>query len=66
LATFAALANELGNGLLALGEPGLAESVSSLRVYGRCPCRQQDCGAFYTKPEAEWKGRHGFALSRGA
>jgi len=53
----AALAQALYDGLIAVGERALAESVGTLRVAGRCQCGQPGCGTFYAKPRDEWFGQ---------
>lgn len=45
-----AVAVELRNGLLTLGEDALAASVESLRLLDRCRCGDSFCGTFYTAP----------------
>ena len=52
-----ALAEALRDGLIAVGERALADSVGTLRVAGRCQCGQADCGTFYAKPRDEWFGQ---------
>jgi hypothetical protein len=49
---------ELGKLLAAdlrkIGHPKLAEQVTDLRIYGRCPCGKP-CGTFYCAPLEEYK-----------
>lgn len=53
---FPALASELKDGLVEIGEHALSESIDGLEIHGRCRCGQRNCGTFYTRPRAEWLG----------